>query len=100
MQTCGGCGGAAQHLIINSLVALPVLQLLGDVWRQRHPAYLIQHRKDIIPRIFELHPAVAALQDLQNLGVQKSIAENKSCTGLCTLAGAHHRFPFVISQLL
>ena len=100
VQSGGRRRRRTHHLIVDRLVPLVIFQLFGDIGRQGRPPHLLQHGKDIIPLVVELYPAIAALQDLQHLGTQQSVSKNEFRSGFGPFAGADHRFPFIVAQLL
>ena len=69
VQSCRRSCRRTQLMRIHRLITLVVLQLLGDVRRQRHIANLLQHRIDALPFIGKTNQAVAALHRFQHLAV-------------------------------
>lgn len=102
VQSCRRSCRRAQLVRIHRLITLVVLQLLGDVRRQRHIANLLQHRIDALPFIGKTNQAVAALHRFQHLAVQQSIAEGKFDPGFAFFPGltsvSHTSFSFCSSS--
>ena len=95
----GRCGGRAYLPRVNGLIALLVLQLFGDIGRQRHLTYLIEDGINARALIEKLSHAVAVGLDFGYLGSELSAAEDESSADLCLLAGTADELPFVIALL-
>ena len=95
MKSRRGGRGTAVVLRVDCLVAVPVLQLMGDVRRQRHLAQLVQ---DLLKDSFEaeLHKAVSFFRLPDDSSFQKSVPELDDCACTAFLPGLHQGFPDVV----
>ena len=95
VQPCRGRSGGADHLGVDRLVALLVLQFLFDVGRQGHPPQLLQHlQEDAF--IEKLHQPVPVRQHFLNLRLQLPVSKVDMGTGAELLARPHQAFPHVV----
>ena len=99
VQPRGRCSGRTQLVGIDGLIALVVLELRGDVGRQRHVADLLEHRVDAFPLVGKADQAVAALHRLQHLAGHQPIAKGELDPRLCLFTGFDQRFPDVLLLL-
>ena len=79
MQSGGRCGGGAFGAGIDGLVAVVILQLLGDIGRQGHQPDLVQNVVDILVFfVVEGEPdeAVPFLQDVRHLAREDAVSED------------------------
>ena len=98
MQSRSGGGGRAVHLGVDGLIALPILQFLLDVGRQRHLAQPIQHlQKNTL--VEKPHPPVAVRQLLRDLRRQLAVAEGHPCALAQLLARTDKAFPHVVAPV-
>ena len=90
--------GGTDHLGVDGLVALSVLQFLFDVGRQGHPSQLFQHlQKDAF--IEKLHQPVPVRQHFLNLRLQLPVPKVDTGTGAELLARPHQALPQVVPSV-
>ena len=99
VQAGRGCGRAAQLLGIHGLILALILQLLGDVGRQRHLAELIQLFIKSLGVVIECNVLVAVLQRLVHHSGQAAVTEADLGADLHPLAGLCQAFPLVALDL-
>ena len=99
MQACRRRSCAAFIFCINRLIAVLILQVMGDIRRQRHLAKAVKHFLENT-LIMELHQPVSVLHDLENRCGQTSVAERHLRAGLQLFAGPHQRLPDIARAAL
>ena len=98
MQTRGGSGGGAGLAAVDSVVAVLVLELLGDVGRERHLTYAVEDIKEIsLER--EADKAVSLVHNVEYLS-GKPLREIDDRAGFQALSGVHQGLPFGEAQTL
>ena len=100
VQARGGGGSAAQLLGVHGLVLALVLQLLGDVGRQRHFAELVQLFVQGLGVIIKGNVLVAVLQRLLNFGAEGAVTEQDASAGVQALSRFGQAFPRVALVLV
>ena len=95
MQACGGCSRRALMLGINRLIAVLILQLMGDVGRKGHLAQLVQNLLENT-LIMELDEPVSFFYHVQHGAGEKSVAELNHRARLAFLSGFHQGLPDII----
>ena len=80
---------------IDGVVSVLILQLFGDIRRERHLAYTVKHFKYAVAVIGELGYPVAALGIVDYLGRQNARKVNL-CTDFKSFAGLHHNLPAIM----
>ena len=77
---------------IDRLITVLILQLVCNVWRQRHLAKLIQ---DLLKDAFIFKPdhTVAIIHNLKHLSFQKSLSKTDDSAGSCLLSRSYQSFP-------
>ena len=98
MQSCGWCGCRACLMGIHRLITLLVRQLLRDIGREGHLAYLVEYLIEIAV-ILEMGDAVAVLDYIGYLRAQLAAAEYEPCAGLRLLARTAEYLPCIESRL-
>ena len=98
VQTRGGSGGGAGLAAVDSVVAVLVLELLGDVGRERHLTYAVEDIEEI-PLEREADKAVSLVHDVEYLS-GKPLREIDDRAGLEALSGVHQGLPFGEAQTL
>ena len=98
VQTRGGSGGGAGLAAVDSVVAVLVLELLGDVGRERHLTYAVEDIKEI-PLEREADKAVSLVHDVEYLS-GKPLREIDDRAGFQTLSGVYQGLPFGEAQTL
>ena len=95
MQARCRCRGASVVLSVDRLIAVPVLQLVGDVGRKRHLSQLIQ---DLLedPVVAELDKAVSFLRLSDDGPLQEPAAEAHHSAGAALLSRLHQGLPNVV----
>ena len=99
MEASCGSGSAAQLLGIDGLILALVVQLLGDIGRQRHLAELVQLLVEGLGVIVEGDELIAVFQRLVHDGRQAAVAKADLGTGLHPLAGLCKALPLVALNL-
>ena len=99
MEAGCGSGSAAQLLGVDSLILALVVQLLGDIGRQRHLAELVQLLVEGLGVVVEGDELIAVFQRLVHDGRQAAVAKADLGTGLHPLAGLCKALPLVALHL-
>ena len=95
MQPRGRCSGGTLIFCIYRLVAVLILELMGNVGRQRHLPQPVQHFLKN-PLIFKADQAIAFFHRLQYLRFQETVTEHQSCTGSAFFSGLYQCLPDII----
>ena len=99
VQASRGRCGAAKLLGIDGLVLALILQLLGDIGRQRHFAKFVQLFIKGLGIVIECNVLVAVLHGLVYHGGQAAVAELHLRARLHPLAGAGQALPGIALDL-
>ena len=99
MQSGRGRCGAAQLLGVDSLILALILQLFGDVGRQRHFAKFVQLFIKRLSIVIKCNVLVAIFHGLIHHSSQGAIAKAHFGAGLHPLAGLCQTFPLVTFDL-
>ena len=99
VEASRGSGSAAQLLGIDGLILALVVQLLGDIGRQRHLAELVQLLVEGLGVVVEGDELIAVFQRLVHDGRQAAVAKADLGTGLHPLAGLCKALPLVALHL-
>ena len=99
VQACRGCRRAAQLLGIDGLILALILQLLGDVGRQRHLAKFIQFFIKGLCIIIECYVLVAILHGFIHHSGQGAVTKADLGAGLHPLAGLCQALPLISLDL-
>ncbi len=86
-------------LCIDRLVAVPVLELVGDIGRQGHLPQPVQHLfEDSF--VVESYQPIALLHGVQDFSLQQAVPEGQPGAGAAFLAGPHQRLPDIAASAL
>ena len=96
VQSRRGGRRRADHLRINRLIALLILQFSLDIRRKRHPAQLLQNlKKDAF--VLKMYQPVAIGQNLLHLRLKLTFSKGNTGTLAQLFARAHKTLPHVAS---
>ena len=98
MQSGSGSRRRPLFTRINRLVAVIVLELFGNIWRQRHHANAMQNIVNIIVTLLivkKTNDAIALLYKLQHLSRQHTVTKHKAHTHAGALSGLYQHLPSI-----
>ena len=98
VQPCGRSCGGTQLVTVDSLIALLVLQLLGDVRGKRHLSYFIERGEKAFVTV-KIHHAVAVVLYSRDRRRQQTVPKGKVCSLARLFARLAECFPAVTADL-
>ena len=99
MQTSRRCGGAAEFLRVNGLIAFGVLQLLLDIRRKRHFAQAFENFEEYT-LVAELDYPISAQRHFLNYCCQLAVSEYKLLPWFGFPTRTAQALPAVIAEIL
>ena len=95
VKSCGRCGSRSLILCIYSLITVLILQLVGNIRRQRHFSQLIQDLFEN-PLIMELDQTVSLIYNINDLTLQDTVTKSDLCTRTCFFSRLYKTLPDII----